>query len=290
MNSNQYNKSKVTVVIPCYNDGDYIDDAIQSILNQSYKDYNIIVVDDGSTDQNTINKLNNLNYPNTTVLYKKNGGVSSARNFGAKNSHSEYILFLDADDYFEKTHLAKAVDVLDNNPGIGAVTAYSRFFYERDYEKTINYYKPKGGGVKNFLLENNAGSNSLVRYKSWRDAGGFDEKLLSHEDWDFWIRVTKNGWLIYTIPEVLVNYRLTEKSKYKKFKDRKLELLKRIYENHQDIYKEYVVECLYEKEKQIHRYKEMINEVNNEIKRSPTFIIGSYITFPYRFVKKLFKT
>lgn len=279
-------KPIVTVVIPCYNDGAYIDDAIKSILNQTFQEIKILVVDDGSSDTETVYKLKNLQYPKTTVLHKKNEGVSSARNFGVKNSRSKYILFLDADDIFENTFLEKGVAILENNPPIGVISCHERYFYERDFDNTITYYKPKGGGVENFLLENNACSNSLIRLKCWYDAGGYDEELLSHEDWDFWIRITKLGWLVYTIPEVLGNYRVTQKSKYNNYKDKKPELIKKIIENNKDIYKEYVVECLYEKEKQIFQLNEQVASSKEKIKNSYQYMVGFYCTFPFRIFKK----
>lgn len=289
MKNEASNKLKITVIIPCFNDGSYIDDAINSILNQTYQNYEIVVVNDGSTDTATIKKLRNMKYPRTTVLHKKNGGVSTARNFGVKHSQTEYLLFLDADDVIENTFLEKGVEILDKNPKIGVVSCYTRYFYEMDFDKTINYYKPKGGGVENFLLENNACSNSLIRFQCWSDVGGYDENLLSHEDWDFWIRITKNGWLVYTIPEVLANYRVTKKSKYDKHKHKKPELIKRIIENNKDVYKKYVVHCLYEKEKQVQDYKKRIDIIRQNFRKSYNYIIGFYITYPIRLGKKLFR-
>jgi len=289
MKGEHSNNPRVTVIIPCYNDGKYIDDAINSILNQTYHDFQIIVVDDGSTDAYTIDKLNNLKYPKTRVLYKTNGGVSSARNFGAKQSDSEYLVFLDADDFFDNTYLEKGVKILDNYPEVGGISNYTRYFYEENPDKITDYYRPKGGGIENFLLENNGCSNTLIRYKCWVDAGGYDENLLSHEDWDFWIKITKKGWLVYTIPEVLGNYRITKKSKYLKFKNKRIELLRKIIENNEDIYKEHVVECLYEKEKQIQYLKDQVTIARNEVKKSRPYRIGMYILYPFRLIKLAFK-
>lgn len=278
--------TKVTVIIPCFNDGKYIDDAIQSIIHQTYKDWELIVVDDGSTDTYTIEKINKLDYPKTKVLRKENGGVSTARNFGIKRSKSEYILLLDADDLFENTFMEKAVDILDSDKKIGVVSCYERFFYEDDFNNTILIWEPKGGGVENFLLESNASSSSLIRYQCWRDVGGFDEKLPSHEDWDFWIRVTSKGWMVYTMPEILFHYRRSKKSKYKQNVHRKPEFVKRIVENNADVYKEHVVTCLYEKEKEIVRLKEEASSKRETIKKSYPYIVGLYITYPFMLLKK----
>ncbi len=119
---------KVSVIIPCFNDGKYIDEAVDSILAQTYQDFEIIIVNDGSTDEFTNNLLKNYKKPRTSVLCKTNGHLSSARNHGIKNSNAEYILPFDADDIFEPTYLEKAVDILDKNPEIGVVTCDIRLF------------------------------------------------------------------------------------------------------------------------------------------------------------------
>jgi glycosyltransferase involved in cell wall biosynthesis len=281
------NKPKVSVIIPCHNDGKYIDYAIRSIVKQTYHDWEIIIVDDGSTDLYTIDKLKNLNYPKTTVLRKNNGGVSSARNYGIRHSKAEYLLLLDADDSFKSTFIEKAVRILDNNEAIGVVSCYERFFREDNFENTVRVHHPKGGGVENFLTENNANGNSLIRYQCWRDVGGYDEKLPSHEDWDFWIKVTSKGWLVYTIPEVLFHYRRAKKSKHNKNVHRKPDFVKRIVENNIDVYRENVVTCLYEKEKEIQQLKEDLKKYKKQVKSSSPYIVGYYVSYPFRKIKKV---
>ncbi len=91
---------KVSVIIPCYNHGKYIDEAVDSILNQTFKDFEIIIVNDGSTDELTNNKLKQYDKPKTFVINKENEGLSVARNTAIKRAVGEYILTLDADDSF----------------------------------------------------------------------------------------------------------------------------------------------------------------------------------------------
>ena len=279
---------QVTVIVPFYNDGMYVHQSIQSIQKQSFLDWQLVVVNDGSNDHNTIKTIKAENYPKTKVLDKKNGGVSSARNFGIKNFPSEYILLLDADDLFDSTFLEKAVKILDSDKTVGVVSCDARFFLEDDFHNTLSFYHPKGGGLENFLLESNCIGCSLIRYQCWEEVGGYDEKLPSHEDWDFWIKVTKNGWMVYTIPEVLFHYRRSHKSKYQKNVHRKPEFVKRIVENNLDVYKEHVAVCLYEKEKEIRRIKEEYKDKIKKIKNSSTYLIGSLITYPYRIIKSTF--
>jgi glycosyltransferase involved in cell wall biosynthesis len=96
---------KVTVVIPCYNDGRYIDDAVDSILHQTYKGLDIIIVNDGADDKYTARLLSDFIRPKTRVIHVNYRNPGAARNHGIRDTDSKYILTLDADDKFEKTFL-----------------------------------------------------------------------------------------------------------------------------------------------------------------------------------------
>ena len=102
----------VTVIIPCYNDGHYLDDSVSSVKSQTFTDIEIIIVNDGSTDHATIQKLNSFNDPLITVLNKENGHLSSARNHGIRHAKGQIIVTLDSDDRFEKTFIEKGVAIL----------------------------------------------------------------------------------------------------------------------------------------------------------------------------------
>ena len=106
---------KVSVIIPCYNHGEYLDEAVESVLTQTYQNFEIIIVDDGSTDQSTIDLLKVYRKPKTRVIRTDNQGLASARNNGIKEAKGEYILPLDADDKIGKEYLKKAVKILDEN-------------------------------------------------------------------------------------------------------------------------------------------------------------------------------
>jgi len=111
----------VSVIIPAYNSKDTITNCIDSVINQTYKNIEIIVIDDGSTDD-TYNIINEKykNTKNLTIYCKKNGGVSSARNYGIKKSKGKWIVFVDADDTIDKNLISKLTDMIDNNTLVGA--------------------------------------------------------------------------------------------------------------------------------------------------------------------------
>src|SRR5688572_30177035 len=124
--------TKVSVIIPCYNLGKFLNEAIESVLSQTLRDYEIIVVNDGSTDKETIHIINELKNPLIKVVQTSNQGLSAARNTGIFFSKGDYILPLDADDKIEPSYLEKAVKVLDENENIGIVYCEAMFFGEEN--------------------------------------------------------------------------------------------------------------------------------------------------------------
>ena len=112
--------NQVTVIIPCYNDGAYIQQAVNSIRCQTFTDYKICIVDDGS-NQATKAVLSELSHDSLSIHYQENQGVSHARNYAISLAASDYILTLDADDYFEPTFLEKAVNILKSHKNVGVV-------------------------------------------------------------------------------------------------------------------------------------------------------------------------
>lgn len=225
----------ITVVITCFNQGRVIDESVDSILDQTYMDFNIIIVDDGSTDEFTLEKLQNYCKPKTRVLHTVNRGPAAARNAGIALAVSDNILILDADDKFHPTFLERAMAIINSEENVGIVTCGVQMFGSSD---TI--WIPKGGDIRNFLVESGACGNSLFRKKCWEDAGGYNEQIEGYEDWDFWISITKFGWIAKTIPEPLFYYRVQNgSSRYKLNLKSHYEILMQIVTRHQDVYRKY---------------------------------------------------
>lgn len=282
------NKAKVAVVIPCFNDGRYIDQAVDSILSQTCQDFEIIIVNDGSTDPFTIEKLEDYKRPKTRVLHKENGHLSSARNHGIRNTKADYILPLDADDLFEPTYLEKAVKILDEKPEIGVVTCDIRLFENKE-----GVWRSKSGDLMSCIAKNDICGNSLFRFQCWLDAGGYNENMRGFEDWDFWVGVTKNGWKIYSIPEVLFNYRITDKSMYQNLIKSGPELMRQIIENHKEVYEKNYVEVIFQNQQQIYQLEEKLRlqEKANEdkldkIRESTSYKTGRFLLFPLRLISQ----
>lgn len=273
---------KVTVVIPCYNDHKYIKETIDSVLNQTFKDIEVIIVDDGS-NQATKKVLASIEHPKITVLTQENGGLSNARNSGFKKAKASYVLTIDSDDTFEPTFLQKAVAILDTQEDAVAVSSHCNIF-EGNYS-IIHKHTPKGGSIQNFLFDNNSTSFALIRKSIWEKVGGYDENMKKgFEDWEFWIAATKLGGKVVMIPEFLFNYRYKTISMSKDAKQNHREQnLAYIYKKHEDIYKnnfsgvvDYISELA-------------IRHKRNELKykNSLDFKIGRFLLLPLRTLKKL---
>lgn len=275
----------VSIIIPCYNQAKFLPDALQSVIEQDYENWECIIVNDGSIDETEniagqwCNKDIRFKY-----FYKENGGLSSARNFGIKKSNSEYILTLDSDDKFDKTFISKALKAITDDPKTGIVSCWGRRFVG---EKFYDVFKPKGGNLEKFLFQNAAIGNSLFRKKCWIEVDGFDENMKKgYEDWEFYIRVCKNNWDVHIIQETLFFYRQHKISMrieaINKF-DKEIKFY--IFTKHRDLYIKYFDQTIENLLSNIDLNKK------NELKRinSIDFKLGKLILKPFRFVKKSFK-
>ncbi|MCK5686090.1 glycosyltransferase family 2 protein, partial [bacterium] len=180
----------ISVVIPCYNHGVYLEEAVESVLAQSYQHFEIVIVNDGSTDSYTNNLLRSFSRPRCSVLHTDNRGLSAARNYGIRASKGEYICCLDADDKYHHDYFKKAVAILDNDKALtyGAIPSWVQFFGSSN-----TLWKTLGNNCKEFApfqqgLRNNIQSATMFRRICWEQIGGYDEAMtMGYEDWDFWI-------------------------------------------------------------------------------------------------------
>ncbi len=226
-------KPLISVVIPCYNDGAYLPETISKLKEQSYTYFEIIVVNDGSTDQATLDVLNDISKKGITVLHKENGRMSSARNHGVKHAKGSIIAALDADDYFDPSFFEKALNVLESKPEVAVVTSHIQLF--GDFTEVA---RPRGGNAYNFLFSSECPACAIVRKSCWDKVGGYDENMrMGYEDWEFYISITKMGWYVEVIQEKLLYYRQTSDSTLKNDTvPRRQEIINYIIEKHKDWY------------------------------------------------------
>src|SRR5262245_46110377 len=127
---------KVSVIIPCYNLGRYLDEAVESVQKQTFQDFEILVVDDGSTDPDTRSLLEEYERPRLQLVRSENRGLPCARNLGLAHTTGDYVCMLDADDLLEPTCLEKSVAVLDQDPSIAFVSHWLRAFGDESWDWT----------------------------------------------------------------------------------------------------------------------------------------------------------
>jgi len=210
----------VSVIIPTYNNFNFLENAILSVINQSYENIEIIVIDDGSTDKSfeTLSKFQNQ----IICCFQENKGPAAARNKGLELSKGKYVMFLDADDIILKEKLLHQCEFLDKNPNIDLV--YSNGFRFQVIDGAEKYRElDKTGELLNknlnqvdylyFLMSKNLFPihAALLRTNKLKSIGGFDEKLSACEDWDLWYRFAEKFSIAYQ-DEYLIKYRLSEKS------------------------------------------------------------------------------
>jgi glycosyltransferase involved in cell wall biosynthesis len=201
----------VSVVIPAYNAGLYLKQTLESVLAQSYRDYEIIVVDDGSTDDTSQVALqfgDSIRY-----IHQSNQGLSAARNTAIKNARGEIIALLDSDDLWEPGYLEKMVPELNLHPEAAGV--YCGFQYVNSRSEVVGQPSIKVVPPELFHSEMVIRGNWLApcavlfRKCLVKEVGLFDEALHAVEDWDMWIRLSEN-YIFVGVPDALVKYRRHE--------------------------------------------------------------------------------
>ncbi|GAA3881018.1 glycosyltransferase family 2 protein [Tessaracoccus defluvii] len=194
----------VDVVITAFNQGELVREAVESVLAQTAVVRAVTVVDDGSSDQRSLEVLAELpTHPQVKVLRQGNAGVSAARNAGIRESSAEYLLVLDGDDLVAPTFVEKCLDALTINRQAKAATSWMRMFGVASAS-----VRPRGGDVTAFLTANSSPACVLLRRDAYRKCGGYDESMRSgFEDWDFFLSLLRDGGTVDVVPEELISYR-----------------------------------------------------------------------------------
>lgn len=194
-----------SVIIPAYNRKDFLPIAVESVLEQTFSDFELLIIDDGSTDGTTERLRLSLNRAETIkYIYQPHKGVSSARNRGIKNAKGEFIAFLDSDDRFCRQKLETTYEHIQNNPG------YKIFHTDEVWYKNGKPLAQKGYHKKptGFVFEQALKlccislSTTVVKKDLFKDIGLFDKNFPACEDYELWLRATSK-YPVYLIPQAL---------------------------------------------------------------------------------------
>ncbi len=235
-------KIMVSVIIPCYNDGQYLEEAVMSACESFYKPLEIIIVDDGSEDALTRKVLRSMESAGRTVVYAQHGGPARARNEGIKRACGKYILPLDADDKISPEYISEAASILEERSDIGIVYCLADYFGSRTGEWKLPDYN-----IGIMLYQNIIFSAGMFRKSDWERAGGYDESFLNYlEDWDFWLSLLGLGLQPYRIEKIYFHYRKRgdslSRSNTKITYEEKEQYLHKIRQKHLELYRQHIQE------------------------------------------------
>jgi len=224
---------EISIIVPCYNQAQYLDECLQSVLDQTYTNWECIIINDGSPDNTEeiakrwVQKDKRFHY-----LYKNNGGVSSARNAGIAQAKGEWILPLDGDDKIGSNYLNLASKVFLENPHI--IYCNSEYFGAKKGEMILEKFN-----TTTILLENQIFCSAFFKKTLWTQVEGYDEKMtVGYEDWEFWLRFIKlNSLQVVKLNYVGFYYRIKEVSRnIYATKDKDNLIRKYIFEKHPDLF------------------------------------------------------
>lgn len=227
----------VSIIIPLYNLGPYLDEAVASVLNQTYRNFEILVVNDGSTDKNTLTILKQLKKKylgKVQFIDQKNQGLPSARNNGISMAKGKYICCLDADDKYNEEFIEKAVKELERNKDAAIATTWLEYFGTYQDIWQASDYNPA-----RLLVQNSVHVASLFRKSAWQEVGGYSVYMdKGYEDWEFWIKIVSKGHRWVTIHEPLFYYRVRSDSMITHSNQVRESLIEKIITNNKQFYLE----------------------------------------------------
>ena len=224
------NSELVSIVIPCYNQAQYLEEAVRSALEQTYPDIEIIIVNDGSPDDTeAVAQHLRAKHPNKIkVITQENAGVSEARNSGIVQASGDFILPLDADDIIAKEMVDTCLHVLKETQADVVCTDVQCFGLNDDKHQK---------NTQHILYDNPPSPSSLFRRRVWKAVGGFKKNMSDgFEDWEFWVNVFKHDFKFQYIPETLFYYRIKEDSLYVSAKQKDLYLNAKLVANNPELY------------------------------------------------------
>jgi glycosyltransferase involved in cell wall biosynthesis len=232
---------KLSVIVPCYNVADYVDAAIMSVLHQTFRELEVIAVNDGSTDK-TLEILRSIEQrgdPRLKVIDRPNGGLASARNAGIREAQGYYLGFLDGDDFWLPEKAARQIAVMDADPGIG-ISYTGILMVGQNLGVHIPRFFERSPTLRDMVGMNQMTASSVIARRSCFEVGLFNESLegAGCEDWEMWCRIMHDSTLRASlIGDVLTGYRVRTSSMSFRFDnflrsgDSAIKSLKRIIPN-----------------------------------------------------------
>jgi glycosyltransferase involved in cell wall biosynthesis len=199
---------RMSIVMPCFNHGKFLPEAVASVTKIGRDDIELIVVDDGSTDEETVEEVDKLVAQGIRVIRQGNNGPAGARNAAIRASQGAYIFPLDADDRLRSGWIDSAIAILDSDAQVGVVYGDAQCFGTRTDHWRVGSFE-----ADKLLNWNFIHASALYRRSVWEQNSGYDLTILRGlEDWDFWLGAMEHGWRFAYMPEVFFEYRQAAQS------------------------------------------------------------------------------
>ncbi|MCD4812956.1 glycosyltransferase family 2 protein [bacterium] len=261
---------KVSIIIPCHNDGKYLEEAVASARGQTYSNCEVIIVNDGSTDAATNQLLDYFSKSKIRVIRIPHSGPAAARNAGIEKAKGKYILPLDADDKLGKRYVETAVKVMEADQRTRIVYCRAHYFGERSGEMVLPEYS-----LENIFLDNMIFVSALFRKSTWKNVGGFNPAMREGmEDYDFWLSlIEKENCVVHRINKILFYCRVRDDSRTARLKagGKLSEVYTQIFYNHRDLFLRDNNMRLYINHRQ--KLKQQINVYGEILRDSPAMKI-----------------
>lgn len=262
----------ISIIMATYNRGKSIERAILSALNQSFKNFELVIVDDGSKD-NTKEIVESIKDDRITYYYKENGGQSSARNYGIKRAKGQYIMFLDDDDEYVENALERSLKRIKET-GLKWIYCTQYLSIRKDEEVLVDRGNGIKGDVYKYLLGGNfLGTGEIFAKEVFEAAGYFDETLKIYEDKEMRVRIAKLGYAVDYLEGYIYKYYENESSVSSAYKDKTKRRIRFYYAQKKmyDENREFI-----EKDAELYNYwMKLMRRTNTEVKNYKTSIYYS---------------
>jgi hypothetical protein len=252
----------VSVIIPCYNLGQYLDDAVASVLAQTYRHFEILIVDDGSTEPATRAILDAYSQRGTRIVRTENRGLPAAKNLGLAETTGPYVCVLDADDLIDPCLFEKSLQALEREPSVAFVSHWLRAFGDEQWDWT-----PTRCDFPSLLDTNTVNGAAIVRREALVAVGGFDESMRDGcEDWDLWIGLVERGLTGVILPEFLFHYRRRAGSMSRLMLEGKGHpaLYRQLVEKHPQSYRQHLPQLLSRRDQDVAHLNRQIEDLEFE--------------------------
>ncbi len=226
-------KGLVSVIIPCYNQGCYLSEALDSVMRQTYPNWECIIINDGSKDQtDAVAKEYCQKDSRIRYISQENSGVIAARNRAVSESSGEFILPLDADDYISTHYLEKAVHVMQSDSSCKIVYGKGWLTGEKNEPFILPPFSIEG-----LLRDNCIYNSSMFRRQDFDTVGGYNPNMKDgYEDWNLWLSLLESGGRVHKLGEIVYYYRILSHSRTSGADRNEMKLRLQILENHKELY------------------------------------------------------